>query len=141
MCSCHEGKVLSKDASQLGKFTPPLCTCLCHHPPQYDQAARILAAVFVPTALAFLSSSFVLFPTHERVSKAKLLQLMAGVPGVLFWGVTFLWDFAVFAVCSTAVMIPLLVVNPNGIFTSSPDVPGMSARVLDEEIADTGMGK
>ncbi|XP_077531563.1 phospholipid-transporting ATPase ABCA3-like isoform X3 [Haemaphysalis longicornis] len=89
----------------------------------YDQAARILAAVFVPTALAFLSSSFVLFPTHERVSKAKLLQLMAGVPGVLFWGVTFLWDFAVFAVCSTAVMIPLLVVNPNGIFTSSPDVP------------------
>lgn len=89
----------------------------------YDQAARILAAVFVPTALAFLSSSFVLFPTHERVSKSKLLQLMAGVPGVLFWGVTFLWDFAVFAVCSTAVMIPLLVVNPNGVFTASPDVP------------------
>lgn len=89
----------------------------------YDQAARILAAVFVPTALAFLSSSFVLFPTHERVSKSKLLQLMAGVPGVLFWGVTFLWDFAVFAVCSTVVMIPLLAVNPNGIFTSSPDVP------------------
>uniref|UniRef100_A0A131Y9J2 ATP-binding cassette, subfamily A (ABC1), member 3 n=1 Tax=Rhipicephalus appendiculatus TaxID=34631 RepID=A0A131Y9J2_RHIAP len=89
----------------------------------YDQAARILAAVFVPTALAFLSSSFVLFPTHERVTKSKLLQLMAGVPGVLFWGVTFLWDFAVFAVCSTAVMIPLLVINPNGVFTSSPDVP------------------
>lgn len=89
----------------------------------YDQAARILAAVFVPTALAFLSSSFVLFPTHERVTKSKLLQLMAGVPGVLFWGVTFLWDFAVFAVCCTAVMIPLLVINPNGIFTSSPGVP------------------
>lgn len=89
----------------------------------YDQAARILAAVFVPTALAFLSSSFVLFPTHERVSKAKLLQLMAGVPGVLFWGVTFLWDFAVFAVCSTVVMIPLLAINPNGVYTSSPEVP------------------
>ncbi|XP_077492875.1 phospholipid-transporting ATPase ABCA3-like isoform X2 [Amblyomma americanum] len=89
----------------------------------YDQAARILAAVFVPTALAFLSSSFVLFPTHERVSKAKLLQLMAGVPGILFWGVTFLWDFSVFAVCSTVVMIPLLAINPNGIYTSSPDVP------------------
>ncbi|XP_070383250.1 phospholipid-transporting ATPase ABCA3-like isoform X2 [Dermacentor albipictus] len=89
----------------------------------YDQAARILAAVFVPTALAFLSSSFVLFPIHERVTKSKLLQLMAGVPGVLFWGVTFLWDFAVFAVCSTVVMIPLLAVNPNGVFTSSPGVP------------------
>lgn len=89
----------------------------------YDQAARILAAVFVPTALAFLSSSFVLFPIHERVTKSKLLQLMAGVPGVLFWGVTFLWDFAVFAVCSTTVMIPLLVINPNGVFTSSPGVP------------------
>lgn len=89
----------------------------------YDQAARILAAVFVPTALAFLSSSFVLFPIHERVTKAKLLQLMAGVPGVLFWGVTFLWDFAIFAVCSTAVMIPLLVINPNGVFTSRPSVP------------------
>ncbi|KAL1437474.1 hypothetical protein MTO96_048860 [Rhipicephalus appendiculatus] len=67
----------------------------------YDQAARILAAVFVPTALAFLSSSFVLFPTHERVTKSKLLQLMA----------------------AQAVMIPLLVINPNGVFTSSPDVP------------------
>ncbi|XP_075727970.1 phospholipid-transporting ATPase ABCA3-like isoform X4 [Rhipicephalus microplus] len=89
----------------------------------YDQAARILAAVFVPTALAFLSSSFVLFPTHERVTKSKLLQLMAGVPGVLFWGITFLWDFVVFAVCSTAVMIPLLAINPNGVFTSSPSVP------------------
>ncbi|EEC00249.1 ABC transporter, putative [Ixodes scapularis] len=67
---------------------------------EYEQTSRILCSVFVPTALAFLSSSFVLFPTHERVTKAKLLQLMAGVPGVLFWGTTFLWDFLIFAICT-----------------------------------------
>ncbi|CAN7995326.1 unnamed protein product [Ixodes hexagonus] len=96
----------------------------------YDQASRILCAVFVPTALAFLSSSFVLFPTHERVTKAKLLQLMAGVPGVLFWGTTFIWDFLIFAICSTAIMVPLFAINPNGIFLSSAEVAGATYFLL-----------
>ncbi|XP_040061354.3 LOW QUALITY PROTEIN: phospholipid-transporting ATPase ABCA3 [Ixodes scapularis] len=96
----------------------------------YDQTSRILCSVFVPTALAFLSSSFVLFPTHERVTKAKLLQLMAGVPGVLFWGTTFLWDFLIFAICSTAIMVPLLAINPNGIFLSSAGLAGATYFLL-----------
>ncbi|CAN8022545.1 unnamed protein product [Ixodes persulcatus] len=96
----------------------------------YDQTSRILCSVFVPTALAFLSSSFVLFPTHERVTKAKLLQLMAGVPGVLFWGTTFLWDFLIFAICSTAIMVPLLAINPNGIFLSSAELAGATYFLL-----------
>ncbi|KAG0409982.1 hypothetical protein HPB47_012907, partial [Ixodes persulcatus] len=95
-----------------------------------EQTSRILCSVFVPTALAFLSSSFVLFPTHERVTKAKLLQLMAGVPGVLFWGTTFLWDFLIFAICSTAIMVPLLAINPNGIFLSSAEVAGATYFLL-----------
>lgn len=97
---------------------------------QYEQASRILCAVFVPTALAFLSASFVLFPIHERVSKSKLLQLMAGVPGSLFWGVTFVWDFIVFAVCATAVMIPLIAINPNGVYRSRTDVTGATYLLI-----------
>lgn len=95
-----------------------------------ELSSRILTAVFVPTALSFLSSSFVLFPTEERVGRAKLLQLMAGVPPLLFWGVSFAWDFLVHAVCCSILMLPILAINPNGVFLSSPSAVGAVYVVL-----------
>ncbi|XP_064490186.1 ATP-binding cassette sub-family A member 2-like [Ornithodoros turicata] len=85
---------------------------------------RLVAAIFIPSALSFLSSSFVLFPTEERVSKAKLLQLMAGVPIWLFWAVSFMWDFLLHAICCSIIMLPLFIINPKGAFLSSAQVGG-----------------
>ncbi|XP_055935809.1 phospholipid-transporting ATPase ABCA1-like [Argiope bruennichi] len=74
--------------------------------------ARILAAVFVPMAFSSLSAGFVLVPIHERATKAKLLQLMSGVPATIYWIAMFVWDYLMyFIVC-------ILMIIPYGIFAN-----------------------
>ncbi|KAF8768213.1 ATP-binding cassette sub-family A member 3 like protein [Argiope bruennichi] len=68
--------------------------------------ARILAGIFIPLAFAYLSASFVLLPVHERMTKAKLLQLMNGISGTMYWGAMFLWDYVVFFIISMLFIIP-----------------------------------
>ncbi|CAL1281885.1 unnamed protein product [Larinioides sclopetarius] len=68
--------------------------------------ARIMAAVFIPLAFAYVSASFVLLPVHERVTKAKLLQLMNGISAAMYWGAMFLWDYMVFFFISILFIIP-----------------------------------
>ncbi|GIY06585.1 ATP-binding cassette sub-family A member 17 [Caerostris extrusa] len=75
----------------------------------YDMSstvAKLLGPVFVPLALGFLSASFILLPIHERASKAKLLQLMSGVPPIVYWAAMFLWDYAIYCIVSILLIIP-----------------------------------
>ncbi|GFT55691.1 ATP-binding cassette sub-family A member 3, partial [Nephila pilipes] len=71
--------------------------------------SRIVSIVFMPLALGFLSASFVLVPIHERTSKSKLLQLMTGVPAVLYWIAMFVWDYLVYMVSSILLIIPFAI--------------------------------
>ncbi|XP_055936420.1 phospholipid-transporting ATPase ABCA1-like [Argiope bruennichi] len=74
--------------------------------------ARILAAIFVPLAFSSLSAGFILLPIHERATKAKLLQLMSGVPAAIYWIAMFVWDYLTyFIVC-------ILMIIPYGIFAN-----------------------
>ncbi|GBO24549.1 ATP-binding cassette sub-family A member 17, partial [Araneus ventricosus] len=66
----------------------------------------IMATVFVPLALGFLSASFTLVPIHERATKAKLLQLMSGIPAVMYWTAMFLWDYLVHCIACIFMIIP-----------------------------------
>jgi len=59
---------------------------------------RIFSSVFIPFSIAFISAYFAVFPTAERVNKAKLLQLMTGVSVELFWLAHFLADLALYSV-------------------------------------------
>ncbi|GBM91934.1 ATP-binding cassette sub-family A member 3 [Araneus ventricosus] len=68
--------------------------------------ARILAAIFIPLAFAYVSASFVLLPVHERTTKAKLLQLMNGISATMYWSAMFLWDYLVFLFISILFIIP-----------------------------------
>ncbi|GBM64814.1 hypothetical protein AVEN_75400-1 [Araneus ventricosus] len=68
--------------------------------------ARILAAIFIPLAFAYVSACFVLLPVHERTTKAKLLQLMNGISATMYWGAMFLWDYLVFFIISILFIIP-----------------------------------
>ncbi|XP_055936833.1 phospholipid-transporting ATPase ABCA1-like [Argiope bruennichi] len=69
-------------------------------------APRVVAAVFVPLTFAFLTASFALLPIHERATKAKLLQLMCGVPSALYWSAMFFWDFMIHCVVCLLLIIP-----------------------------------
>lgn len=69
----------------------------------------LMMGVFVPIGLALFASGFLVFPTEERRTQAKQLQLMAGVHPVTFWVVSFLFDFTLMllASCLMIVVIPL----------------------------------
>ncbi|CAL1274960.1 unnamed protein product [Larinioides sclopetarius] len=63
--------------------------------------------IFVPLAFTFLSLSSILSPFHEKTTKAKLLQLMCGVPSAMYWIVNFLWDYSLYFVfCIFLIMVP-----------------------------------
>ncbi|XP_053674249.1 phospholipid-transporting ATPase ABCA3-like [Anopheles nili] len=49
-------------------------------------------------AMAFVGALYILYYVRERASGSKLLQFVSGVDAVTFWGVSFLWDFAVYCV-------------------------------------------
>ncbi|GFY44551.1 ATP-binding cassette sub-family A member 17 [Trichonephila inaurata madagascariensis] len=78
--------------------------------------SRVMAIVFMPLALGFLSASFVLVPIHERTSKSKLLQLMTGVPAVIYWIATFVWDYLVWIVASILLIIPFAIFSHYAFF-------------------------
>ncbi|KAG9509130.1 ATP-binding cassette sub-family A member 3 [Fragariocoptes setiger] len=65
---------------------------------------RLINLVFLPFSLAFITSYFVIFPTHERVTKSKHLQLMTGVSARTFWLSHFLFDLAIYAAYTTMVL-------------------------------------
>ncbi|XP_058053877.1 phospholipid-transporting ATPase ABCA3-like [Anopheles bellator] len=47
-------------------------------------------------AMAFVGALYILYYVRERSSGSKLLQFVSGVEPVTFWGVSFLFDFAVY---------------------------------------------
>ncbi|XP_054706743.1 phospholipid-transporting ATPase ABCA3-like [Uloborus diversus] len=78
---------------------------------------RMMAMVFIPMAFAFLSSSFVLVPIHERVSKAKLLQLMTGLPATLYWLSMLIWDGLTHLIVSFLLIIPFAMYSSYAFFS------------------------
>ncbi|GFS83796.1 ATP-binding cassette sub-family A member 3 [Nephila pilipes] len=72
-------------------------------------SSELLAITFMPLALSYLSASFVMLPIHERASKAKLLQLMTGIPSALYWAAMFVWDYLIHSVVSILLIIPFAI--------------------------------
>ncbi|XP_077558186.1 phospholipid-transporting ATPase ABCA3-like [Haemaphysalis longicornis] len=74
--------------------------------PEIVLATRVICGVFIPVGLAFLASTYVLFPIQERVQNVKLLQLLAGASAFTFWITAFAVDLALHAVCSLVLLLP-----------------------------------
>lgn len=68
-----------------------------------------MLGIFVPIGLALFASSFLVFPTDERRTQAKQLQLMAGVHPITFWLTSFIFDFTIMALacCLMIAVIPV----------------------------------
>lgn len=64
----------------------------------------IIWLMLMSLSIPFLGASYSLFPTHERASKAKLLQLMTGVNPCLFWLASFLFDMCSHLITTALIM-------------------------------------
>ncbi|XP_064478651.1 retinal-specific phospholipid-transporting ATPase ABCA4-like isoform X2 [Ornithodoros turicata] len=53
---------------------------------------QLFMSFYIPMSACFHSASFVFIPLDERVSKAKLLQLMTGVSGLTYWLTNLMFD-------------------------------------------------
>ncbi|KFM72236.1 ATP-binding cassette sub-family A member 2, partial [Stegodyphus mimosarum] len=85
---------------------------------------RIMGSIFISLALAFLSSSFVLLPTQERTTKAKLLQLMTGCSTPFYWFTMFIWDFFVNFIISLILIIPFAIFSHHVFFSPHSEAIG-----------------
>ncbi|XP_076977505.1 phospholipid-transporting ATPase ABCA7 [Tamandua tetradactyla] len=52
----------------------------------------VLVSICVVFAMSFVPASFILILIEERVTRAKHLQLVGGLPPTLYWLSNFLWD-------------------------------------------------
>ncbi|XP_055596271.1 phospholipid-transporting ATPase ABCA3-like [Uranotaenia lowii] len=65
-------------------------------------------------AMAFVGAMYVMFYIKERASGAKLLQFVSGANVVVFWVVSFLWDFMVFILAMLLYLLTLSVFQEEG---------------------------
>ena len=87
---------------------------------QQDTSAIALTYAFtMPLALAFLSSSFLVFPLQERMSKSKQIQLMTGTSPITLWFTSFTWDLVTYNISAILVFIFFMALDPHGNFTLS----------------------
>ncbi len=47
-------------------------------------------------SFALVTACFVMFYIKERITKAKLLQIVSGVNKFVFWAVAFIFDYAIY---------------------------------------------
>ena len=76
---------------------------------------KILWSFLLPISIPFLAASYVLFPVQERLSKAKLIQVMTGLHPILLHGINFLYDIIQHILAISIVMIVIAIFD-NKIF-------------------------
>ncbi|XP_058456303.1 phospholipid-transporting ATPase ABCA3-like isoform X2 [Malaya genurostris] len=65
-------------------------------------------------AMAFVGAMYIMFNIKERASGAKLLQFVSGVNAVIFWSISFLWDYFVFMVAMVLYIATLAAFQEEG---------------------------
>lgn len=63
----------------------------------------VLVSICVVFAMSFVPASFILVLIEERVTRAKHLQLVSGLPQTLYWLGNFLWDMVCVTDCLVGV--------------------------------------
>ncbi|XP_021497533.1 phospholipid-transporting ATPase ABCA7 isoform X1 [Meriones unguiculatus] len=68
----------------------------------------VLVSICVVFAMSFVPASFILVLIEERVTRAKHLQLVSGLPQTLYWFGNFLWDMCNYLVAVCIVVLIFL---------------------------------
>lgn len=97
-----------------------------NHPLSFSESTISIAAVIfgwaitclllTPITVPFIGASYVLFPINERISKAKLLQLMTGLSSILFWTANFFFDLLNHSIVVLVIYILFAIFDFNQIF-------------------------
>ncbi|XP_055623835.1 phospholipid-transporting ATPase ABCA3-like [Toxorhynchites rutilus septentrionalis] len=66
-------------------------------------------------AMAFVAALFIMFYIRERTTRAKLLQFVSGVNVLLFWAISFLWDYMIFVVISLFYIATVAALQQDGL--------------------------
>ncbi|XP_077517749.1 phospholipid-transporting ATPase ABCA3-like [Amblyomma americanum] len=98
--------------------------------PMIVLATRVMCGVFIPVGLAFLASTYVLFPVQERVQNVKLLQLLAGASAMSFWVCAFVVDLALHAVCSIVLLLPFALLDWHRLYSDTYTLAAVYAMML-----------
>ena len=101
-------------------------------PKDTDRSSKLIVMIYIqltlivmiPITMAFLSSSYVLFPIHEKSSNAKLVQLMTGMNPLLLHFCNFLFDFMVHIVASLIAISVFMFMDVHHILSKNGAIVG-----------------
>lgn len=72
-------------------------------------------------SMSIVAALFVILYIRERISRAKLLQLISGVDVYIFWLVSYLWDFLILLTCFLITIVFYKILNLS--WTIANDLP------------------
>ncbi|XP_075549130.1 phospholipid-transporting ATPase ABCA3-like isoform X1 [Dermacentor variabilis] len=73
---------------------------------------RLMRFVLLPAAMSVTAASFVLFAIEDRVSKSKEMQLLSGVPPLVYWMGSYVWDMLMSLVSLVCMFFPITLCFP-----------------------------
>ncbi|XP_044541272.1 phospholipid-transporting ATPase ABCA7 [Gracilinanus agilis] len=89
----------------------------------------VLVSICVLFAMSFIPASFVLFLIEDRVSQAKHLQFLAGLPPNLYWLGNFAWDMCNYLIPTILVVFIFLGFQQQA-YVSSQNLPALLLLLL-----------
>ncbi|XP_043833750.1 phospholipid-transporting ATPase ABCA7 isoform X2 [Dromiciops gliroides] len=89
----------------------------------------VLVSICVLFAMSFVPASFVLFLIEDRVSRAKHLQLLGGLPPTLYWLGNFAWDMCNYLVPAGLVVLIFLGFQQQA-YVAPPNLPALLLLLL-----------
>ena len=90
----------------------------------------ILWCIILPITVPFLAASYIMFPVHERTSKAKLIQLMTGLHPNLLHFVNFMLDFILHVIATVIIIAVFVVMDTQEFFTRNAADMGSMVLLL-----------
>ncbi|XP_045022765.1 phospholipid-transporting ATPase ABCA7 isoform X6 [Bubalus bubalis] len=89
----------------------------------------VLVSICVVFAMSFVPASFILVLIDERVTRAKHLQCLGGLPPTLYWLGNFLWDMCNYLVSACIVVLIFLAFQQRA-YVSPANLPALLLLLL-----------
>lgn len=96
---------------------------------KFDNPNKSLLVLIITIGMSFVSSFYIMFHIKERISKAKLMQMVSGLNICTFWLVSFLFDFVTYMLTVFIVIITLTILGEKG-WSSASDVSSVTTVLI-----------
>lgn len=86
-------------------------------------------AVNVGYCMTFISAFYILYYIRERICKVKHLQFVSGVNIIIFWSVSYLWDWFTYLLTILALLVTLICFQEDG-YRTVQDIGNLTVILL-----------